>query len=224
MRAKKAFLFAAIALFVMCFTARAKPLPQQILPAVPHWTDLPADISAKLSAEGIHAGSYERLLQGEVVMEKRPVPAGKSGVHIAGFGIIPATVDKVWDVAENCGKSPPIVPYLVSCTIVEPDHPLPPNRRWEQWKIDFHLLFFSFKSSMVDEETIDAPNYIGWNQVRGDVKVNEGYIRIISISPEAQLVVYDELVDPGRLIPGFVKAWVITKTLPEIITAMRDHV
>ena len=228
MRAKKAFqvtpMALAMALFVMCFAAWAKPLPQQIQPAVPHWADLPADTSAKIGAEGIHAGEYERLLQGEVVTEQRPVPAGKSGVHVVAFGTIPGSVDKLWELIENCGKSHPVMPYLQSCRVVEPDHPLPPNRRWELLKIEFHMLFFSTETMLVNEKTMEAPDYLGWKQVRGDAKVNEGYFRIISITPDTQLVVYDALVDPGPLVPGFVKTWIVKNTLPEVITALRDHV
>ena len=91
-------------------------------------------------------------------------------------------------------------------------------------KIDFRMLFFSTKTMVVNEKTIEAPNYLRWKQVRGDAKVNEGYFRIISITPGTQLVVYDALVDPGPLIPGFVKAWVVKNTLPEVIVALRDHV
>ncbi len=224
MRAKKTFQVAAIALFMMCFTAWAKPLPQQIQSTVPHWADLPADTSAKVKAEGISAGKYERLLRGEVVTERRPVPDGKSGVHVVTFGTIPGGVDKLWGVLENCGKSPPIMPYLQSCRVVEPDHPLPPNSRWELLKIDFHIAFFSIKTMLVNEKTIEAPNSVRWKQVRGDAKVNEGYFRIISITSGTQLVVYDALVDPGPLIPGFVKTWVVENTLPDLITALRDHV
>jgi hypothetical protein len=228
MRAKKTFGVAAIALFVMCFTCftalAAKSLPQQIQPAVPNWADLPADTSVKLWVEGIYAGKYERLLQGEVVTEQRPVPAGKSGVHVAAFGIIPGSIDRLWAVLEDCGKSPPVMPFLQSCTVVEPDHPLPSNRRWELLNIDFRMLFFNSKTTLVNERTIEAPNYLRWKQVRGDAKVNEGYFRIISIAPGTQIVVYDALVDPGDLIPGFVKRWVVKNTLPEVITALRDHI
>jgi hypothetical protein len=116
------------------------------------------------------------------------------------------------------------MPYLQSCRIVEPDYPIPPNSRWEQLKIDFHMAFFSIKTMLVNENTVEAPNFLRWKQVRGDAKVNEGYYRIISITSGAQLIVYDALVDPGGLIPGFVKTWVVENTLPDLITALRDHV
>ena len=59
--------------------------------------------------------------------------------------------------------------------------------------------------------------------MRGDTKVNEGYYRIITIAPDTQLVVYDALVDPGISVPGFVKTWIIGKSLPGVITSLRDR-
>jgi hypothetical protein len=225
MRAKKAFQIAVMGLLVICFAASAKSLPLQVQPNVPHWAGLPTDTSADLRAEGIYAGKYERLLQGEVLTESRPVPAGKSGVHVAAFGTIRGSVDKLWRVVDDCGTSPPVMPYLQSCRVVEPDHPLPPNRRWEQLKINFRILLFSSNVTLVNEKTIEAPNYLRWKQVRGNAKVNEGYFRIISITPDTQLVVYDELVDPAPAsLPGFIKRWIIEQCLPELITSLRDHV
>ena len=191
---------------------------------MPHWADLPADTSAKLRAEGINAGIYGRLIQGEVVTEPRPVPAGKSGVQLVTFGTISGNVDKLWDVVENCGRSSPILPYLKSCTILEPDYSLPPNQRWEQLKIDLNMVFFSIDTLLVNEMTYEAPNYVRWKQVHGIAKVSEGYFRIISITPSTQIVVYNVLVDPGSLIPEFMKTWVVKKTLPDLITVLRDHV
>jgi len=224
MPTKQVFQFTVIALFGMCLSAWAEPLPRQVPPAVPHWADLSADTSAKLRAEGINAGMYERLIQGEVVTERRSVPEGKSGVHLATFGTISGSVDKLWDVVESCGRSSPILPYLKSCTILEPDHFLPPNQRWEQLKIDLRMVFFSFNTLLVNEMTYEAPNYVRWKQVRGIAKLSEGYLRIISIAPSTQIVVYNALVDPGSLIPEFIKEWAVKNTLPDLIAVLRDHV
>ncbi len=213
-----------IGFFVIDFTASAKALPKQMQLTAPQWADLVTHTSAELAAEGIHAEKYERLLQGEVLTEQRAVPVGKSGVHVAIFGMINGSFDKLWDVLENCGRSPPILDYLKSCRVVEPDYHLASNRRWELLEIDFRMMCFSTKTTVVNEKTIEAPNYLRWKQVRGDAKFNEGYFHVISISPCTQLVVYDALVDPGPLIPGFVKKWVLKNTLPEVIKALRDNV
>lgn len=223
-RAKKALNAAVIGAFLILFTVSAKPSPQQPPPTLPHWANLPAETTAKLMAEGINAEKYGRLCGDEVVTEQRPVPTGKSGAHYVVFGAVRGNVDKVWALLDNCGKSPPIMPYLQSCSVVQPDHPLPPNRRWELLKINFHMLFFSTKTTLVNEKTLDAPNYLKWNQIRGEAKINEGYFRIIPITPNAQLIVYDSLVDPGPYVPGFVKSWVVKNTLPKVITALREHV
>jgi len=223
MRAKNAFQVAFTGLFMMGVTAWAEPL-QQPQPTALHWSELPANISANLRAEGIQIEKYERLLRGEVLTESRSVPAGKSGVHMAAFGAIRGSADKLWNELGDCGNSPPILPYLQSCKVVESDHPLPPNRRWEELKIDFRMAFFSIKTTVVNEMTFETPNYLRWNQVRGDAKISEGSFRIISLTPGTQIVAYEALVDSGPLVPGFIETWALKNTLQELITALRDRV
>ena len=203
-------------IFLTAFLAAAQP------PA-PHWGSLPADTAAGLKTEGIHEEKYERLAGGDVLTERRPVPAGKTGVHMAALGIVRSPVDKLWKAIEDCGETPAFLPHLESCALVKPDYPLAPNQRWEELEMNFRILFFNKSARLVNEDTMEAPNYLRWNQVRGDAKVNEGYYRIITIVPDTQLVVYDALVDPGVSVPDFVKTWIIRKSLPGVITALRDR-
>ena len=58
------------------------------LPPAPHWGGLNADAANALKAEGIREEMYEHLAAGDVLTEQRPVPAGKTGVHLASFGIV----------------------------------------------------------------------------------------------------------------------------------------
>jgi uncharacterized membrane protein len=192
-------------------------------PSAPHWGGLPADTAAGLEAEGIVAQKYERLAGGEVLTERRPIPSGKTGVHMAAFGIVRSPVEKVWNAIVDCEKTPSFMPHLDSCELVRPDHPLAPNQKWEQLDMSFRILFFNKSARLVNEATMEAPNYLKWNQVRGDAKVNEGYYRIITIAPDTQFVVYDALVDPGVSVPSFVMNWIIGRSLPEVITALRDR-
>lgn len=212
-----------MAALLLAFSASAEVFSHQSRQTVPPWADLPAATRASLGREGIDGAKYELLCRGQVLTESRPVPEGKSGVHVAAFGIINGSTHRLWDLIENCGRSAPIMPYLQSCRVVRSDRRLPPNKRWEQLDIDFHMMFFSVKEEMTNEDTLEAPNYLRWRQVRGSAKVNEGYFRVISITPETQLVVYDVLADPGSLLPSCVKEWVINSTLPEVITALREH-
>jgi hypothetical protein len=116
------------------------------------------------------------------------------------------------------------MPTVKSCQVIAPDRPLPPNTRWELLKIDFHLMFFSLKTTMIDEQTMEAPYYLRWRQIQGDAKINEGYFRVITLNPCTQLVVYDLLVDTGPLVPACIKTWALKNTLPGIITALREHI
>jgi hypothetical protein len=192
--------------------------------AMPKWTDLPADTSAALRDAGVDCHTYDHLLQGEVVSQSRPDLPGKPGVHEAVFGLVPGSLDKLWSLLLNCGESTPIMPHVTSCRLVQPDHPLPRDKRWEQLQIDFRLLFFSIKTTMINEQTIKEPNYLKWRQVQGEARRNEGYFRIITLAPRLQFVEYNVLVDTGPLVPQFVKAWAIRNTLPKVITALRDHI
>lgn len=224
MQVEKAFRAALTLILSTGILAMAKASTPQLPPYGQQWCTLPANITAALRAEGIDASQYLRLLRGELITQSRPVPAGKSGVHVAIIGTVPASPHRLWNEIENCGKSPPIMPCLESCEILNPTSPLPPNRRLELLRIRFHLLFFSIDTTMINEETMEAPNYLGWKQVRGEAKVNEGHFRIIPVGPQTQILVYDTLVDPGPLVPGFVKTWVVENTLPDVIRALRDHV
>lgn len=190
----------------------------------PHWGRLPAGAAATLKAEGIQEESYERLAQGDVLTERRPVPVGKTGVHVAAFGIVRSHVDKLWNAIEDCGRTPEFMPHIESCVPVPPDHALLPNQRWEELELSFRILFFKKTARIVNEASMEAPNYLSWRQVRGDAKVNEGYYRIITITPDMQLVVYDTLSDPGIPVPDFVKAWLIRNSLPGVIGALRHRV
>jgi uncharacterized membrane protein len=184
----------------------------------------PPDAAAALKAEGIYEERYDELVQGDIFTERRPVPAGKTGVHVAAFGIVRSPVDKLWNAIEDCGRTPEFMPHIESCTPVRPDHELLPNQRWEKLQLSFNILFFRKTATIVNEATLDAPNYLSWQQVRGDTKVNQGYYRIVTLALDMQLMVYDTLSDPGIPVPGFIKAWLIRNSLPGVITALRNRV
>ena len=213
-----------IGVFVMFSVASSEAFSRNFRQTAPRWADLPSNTAAGLRGEGLDADAYERLLQGEVLTESRPVPPGKTGVHVAVFGLVRGAADKLWDLIQSCGNTPPIMPTVKSCRVIKPSHPLPANKRWELLKIDFHMFLFSLKMTMIDEQTIEGPNFLRWRQVYGDAKINEGYFRVVTINPRLQLVVYDLLVDTGPLVPECVKAWALKNTLPDVITALRDHI
>ncbi len=192
-------------------------------PQTPHWGGLPGDTVASLQAEGIHQEKYERLVAGNVLTEERSVPPGKTGVHLATLGIVHSGRDELWNAIHDCEHTPDFMPHVTSCGLVKPDHPLLPNQEWEKMKLSFQILFFNTNTELVNETTMEAPNYLSWKQVRGPAKVNEGYYRIITITPRDQLLVFDSLVDPGP-VPHFVKMWIVRNSLPAVVTGLRRWV
>ncbi len=192
-------------------------------PQAPRWGSLPNDTEASLKAEGIHQEQYARLVDGDVLTEQRPVPAGKTGVHMASLGIVHGSLDELWNAIHGCGQTPEFMPHVKSCGLVKPDHPLLPNQEWEELKLSFQVLFFNADTELVNETTMEAPSFQSWKQVRGPAKVNEGYYRIITISPRDQLLVFDALVDPGP-VPHFVKTWIVKNSLPGVVTGLRHYV
>jgi hypothetical protein len=223
-RAKNVAMIFTAGLLAVIFVCWVPSFAGQVGQNAPCWANLSANTAATLKQEGIGAEIYNRLLSGQVVTQRRCVPSGKSGVHLVAFGIVCGNINKLWSLLENCGQASPIMPYLRSCRLVQPDRPLAANKRWELLKIEFHMLFFAMTTTMLDEDTLYPPHYLTWRQLRGDAKINEGYFRIISLTPNTQLVVYDLLVDPGNLLPLSIKAWIIQNTLPQVITALREHI
>lgn len=193
-------------------------------PGVPDWGHLPVETKDGIKGEGIHEEEYGKLTQREILTEKRPVPAGKTGVHAAAFGIVRCPVEKLWDALENCKRSPEFMPHIKSCKEVRPDQPLPANERWDEVQLSFNVLCFNKTCKIINQTTLDEPHHIGWRLVKGDAKVNEGYYRIITIGPEVQLLIYDELSDPGVSVPSFVQTSLITNSLPDVIAALRNRV
>ncbi len=137
------------------------------LPPAPHWSGLDADAASALKAEGIREEMYEQLAPGDVVTEQRPVPAGKTGVHLASFGIVRGPVDRLWNAITDCGRTPEFMPHIDSCVLVQPEHALLPNQKWEELGLSFRILFFKKTARIVNEATMEAPNFLGWKQVVG---------------------------------------------------------
>ncbi len=192
-------------------------------PQVPQWDTLPVDTEVSLKAEGVHQEQYACLAAGDVLTEQRSVPVGKTGVHMAALGIVHSSRDELWNALHACEHVPEFTPHVKSCQVVKPDHPLLPNQEWEKMELSFRILFWTRDSELVTETTMKAPNFLSWKQIQGVAELNEGYYRIITISPNNQLLVFDELIDPGP-IPHFVKTWVVRNSLPAVVTGLRHWI
>ena len=192
--------------------------------SIPNWSELSLQVTDAMRSEQIGKKDYAKLARGEIVTVHRPVPAGKTGVHVAAFGIIRSPLEKLWNAIADCERQPEFMPHVESCVQVPPDHPLPPNMRWDKLQLGFHIFMFKKTIHLITQKVLKPPHYLHWRMVKGDLKVDEGYYRIITLASGIQLLIYDTLTDPGISVPGFVKSWLVTTSLPKVIIALRNRV
>lgn len=191
----------------------------------PSWRDLPAGPKVAIEAEGIGEAEYVSLMNGEIITRQRLIPAGKSGVHVAAFGTVNGSIDKLWSAITDCSELAKFMPNIESCVEVQPDHELPPNERWYRLQLSFcGCLVFKKTINVINHTTMKPPYYLCWQLVKGDLKTNEGYYRIVTINPNLHLVVYDAMTDPGVPLPENVLSWFSQRSLQGVITALRGWV
>ncbi len=164
-------------------------------------------------------------MNGDILTRQRSVPTGRSGVHVAAFGTVNSSLDKLWNAIADCSESARFMPNLVSCVEAQPDHVLPPNERWNRLRLNFRgFLVFTKTIIIINHTTLKPPYYLCWQLVKGDLKTDEGYYRIVTINPNLQLLIYDLTTDPGVPLPESALSWMSERSLPGVITALRGWV
>jgi ribosome-associated toxin RatA of RatAB toxin-antitoxin module len=199
-------------------------LALQAAAPAPAWAALATGTTAALQAENVNAARYAALAKGEIVTERRPTPKDKTGVHVAAFALIRATPEAIFDAVADCPRLPTFMPHFVECSVIPADVPLPPNERYNDNKLEFGFFPVKVKIHIIQHATLDRPRKLSWARVRGDTKVTEGYWRTIALSPEATLLVYDTLSDPGTAVPEFIQRALTENDLPKTVEAVRTHV
>lgn len=190
----------------------------------PAWPALTTAAVAALREEGLSQADYARLAAGEVITQRRETPADTTGVRVAAFAVIPGTQAQVFDVVADCAKQPEFMPNFVACEAVTPDHPLPPNERWNLNKLEFGVFPLKFKIAIVQHAKLYPPERLTWNRVSGDTKVSKGYWRVIPLAPGVNVLAYDTIADPGTAVPAFVQRAITEHSLPETVRAVRRRV
>ena len=59
------------------------------------------------------------------------------GVHVAAFGTVNGSIDKLWSAITDCSELAKFMPNIESYVEVQPDHELPPNERWYRLQLSF---------------------------------------------------------------------------------------
>lgn len=189
----------------------------------PSYATLPTEAAAALREEGITPQDYAQLAAGEIVTQRRETPKDKTGVHVAAFAVIRGTQEQVFDIVADCKRQPEFMPNFKACEIVTPDKPLPPNERWNENRLEFGFFPLKFKVAIVQHAKLYAPHKLTWARVRGDIKVSEGYWRVVPLATGVNLLVYDTLSDPGGVVPDAIQRSLIERTLPATVAAVRQR-
>lgn len=189
----------------------------------PAYSSLPTEAAAALREERITHKDYEKLAAGDIVTQQRETPKDKTGVHVAAFAIIRGTQEQVFDIVADCKRQPEFMPNFKACEMVTPDQPLPPNERWNENRLEFGFFPLKFKVAIVQHAKLYPPHKLSWARVRGDIKVSEGYWRVVPLAAGVNLLVYDTLSDPGGVVPTSIQRSLIEHTLPATVAAVRKR-
>jgi ribosome-associated toxin RatA of RatAB toxin-antitoxin module len=191
---------------------------------IPDWHALDATAAAALVEEGVGAADWEALRNREVRTQRRPIPQDKAGARVAAVAVIDASAERTFSVISDCLRLPEFMPNFEKCTYVEPDEPLPANERWALQELQFRFGPMRVNIAMTQHNELEPPYRLTWQRVRGDTRYNEGYWRVIPLSEDRVVIVYDLLVDAGRAVPGWIQRILTERDLPSVVEVVRDRV
>ncbi len=187
------------------------------------WKQLPAASKAELSQENIDQKTYDAIIAGEIVVQDRPIADGLSGVHVAAVTIIEAETKAIWDVLADCQLQTTFMPDFAECRPIASAVTLPPNERLAYNRFTSRVMLFKLNFEFVVHYRYEAPKQMWWHQVEGDMKVNQGYWRLIHLGGLHHVVILDSTVDPG-VVPEFIQRIVTKGNIPKSVRALREYV
>jgi hypothetical protein len=189
----------------------------------PPWKEIPAESMKEFVSENITNEIYNKLVQRQVVVQKRATPSDMTGIHVAGFGIINATLDKTWEGITECANLPKFMPSMVECREIKAARPLNSNEKWTYNELKFTFGPISKTIKIIEDVKWYPKKKNSWERISGDTKVNVGSWRIIKLNDAYQLLVYDTVTDVEG-VPDWVSRALTGSNLPATVTAMRDWI
>jgi hypothetical protein len=189
----------------------------------PSWKEIPAESMKEFVSENITNEIYNKLTKRQIVVQKRTTPATMTGVHVAGFGIINATIDKTWEGITECANLPKFMPSMVDCHEIKATRPLINNEKWTYNELKFTFGPISKNIKIIEDVKLYPKKKSTWERVSGDTKVNVGSWRIIKLNDVHQLLIYDTVTDVEG-VSDWVSRALTGSNLPATVTAMRDWI
>jgi len=189
----------------------------------PPWKEISAESMKEIASENITKEIYSKLIKRQVVVQKRPTPSTMTGIHVAGFGIINANIDKTWEGITECDNLPRFMPSMVDCHEIKATRPLIINEKWTYNELKFTFGPISKTIKIIEEVKWYPKKKSTWERVSGDTKVNVGSWRIIKLNDAYQLLIYDTVTDVIG-VPDWVSSALTGSNLPATVNAMRNWI
>jgi hypothetical protein len=189
----------------------------------PPWKEISAESMKEFVSENITKEIYNKLTKRQVVVQKRPTPSTMTGVHVAGFGIINANIDKTWEGITECANLPRFMPSMVDCHEIKATRPLIINEKWTYNELKFSFGPISKTIKIIEDVKWYPKKKSTWERVSGDTKVNVGSWRIIKLNDAYQLLIYDTVTDVEG-VPDWVSSALTGSNLPATVNAMRNWI
>ncbi len=189
----------------------------------PAWMNIPADAAKEIASENISEEIYSKLVKRTIVVQERVTPPDKTGVHVAGFGIVNANVDTTWEGMTECENLPKFMPSMVDCHPIKAERPLGSNERWTYNELKFSFGPISQTIKIIEECKQYPKKKYTWERVSGDTKLNIGSWRMITLNPDHQLLVYDTITDVAG-VPDWIARLLTGGNLPTTVRAMRKWI
>jgi hypothetical protein len=189
----------------------------------PQWKEISAESMKEIVSENITKEIYNKLIKRQVVVQKRPTPSTMTGVHVAGFGIVNANIDKTWEGITECTNLPRFMPSMVDCHEIKAPGPLINNEKRTSIELKFTFGPISKTIKIVDDVKWYPKKKSTWERVSGDTKANAGSWRIIKLNDAHQLLIYDTVTDVEG-VPDWVSSALTGSNLPATVNAMRNWI
>ena len=206
----------------LCMTVAVFAVPAYAESAV-SWAEIPVTAAAELGLEEINEEIYAKLMSGEIVVQNRTTAKGLTGVHIAAIMAIDARTRQIWDVLVDCELQTTFMPGFEECRKVVPKVPIPDGENWMYNRFASRVGLVSLRFEYVVQNRYQPPYQLWWRRVEGDMKLNQGYWRLIHLAGKHHILVLDSTIDPGP-VPEFIQRIVARNNLPRSVRALGDYV
>ncbi len=174
--------------------------------------------NAARSAAGISDLQFEKLAQGEILVDLRQTGDPPRGMVEATI-LIEASAENIWQIMTDCLEIPKFVPGLKACRVLDS------GRNWEIIQHEVKWIWFLPSFIYVFRADYEPNRKIDFVRVGGDLREMKGSWRLTPLNRNRQTVVrYSVYLDPGFFVPQWLVRQSLKADLPAVLLSLREKV